>query len=194
MAGSRQNEAMPAGRWERLRAKKRPDRPAPASAPRSHGDEDGTVHLDDAAHDWWAKRDATTSYVHQEPTPKPGEPAPPRPKPKATSAVTDEPKRDTFSEYFSTESLFAHNQPGDTGPRAAPEDDLGPFSADDPYVVLGIPASASWEDITVAHRRLAKLHHPDRLLNATETDRHRSEQRMRDINIAYSELRRRRGK
>jgi hypothetical protein len=173
---------MPVGRWERLRAKKRPDEAAPKTAPEGNGDNDGTVHLDDAAHDWWAKRDATTSYVPHEPSTKPKPPP------------TEEPKRDTFSEYFSTESLFAHNQPNDTGPRAAPDDDLGPFSADDPYVVLGIPASASWEDITVAHRRLAKLHHPDRLLNATEADRHRSEQRMRDINIAYSELRRRRGK
>jgi hypothetical protein len=177
---------MPAGRWERLRSKKRPDDDAPKHAADGNGKQDGkdvgdgTVHLDDAVHDWWAKSDVQTGYV------------PPEPKPK--KPVADEPKRDTFSEYFSTESLFTHNQPNDPAPHSTPDDDLGPFSADDPYVVLGIPASASWEDITVAHRRLAKLHHPDRLLNATEDDRRRSEQRMRDINIAYSELRRRRGK
>ena len=45
-----------------------------------------------------------------------------------------------------------------------------------------------------AHRRLAKPHHPDRLLNATPEDRQRSEDRMRDINIAYAELKRRRNK
>ena len=182
---------MPAGRWERLRAKKRPDEPKSKGAPKDNGgDDDGTVHLDDAVHDWWAKSDAQTTYV-----PRPDQPPPPKKEEKKPPPAADTHKRDTFTDYFSTESLFIHNQwptAEDAGP--APEDTIGPFSADDPYVVLGIPSSATWDDITVAHRRLAKLHHPDHLLNATDDDRYRSEQRMRDINIAYSELRRRRGK
>ena len=98
-----------------------------------------------------------------------------------------EPERDkaVFDEYFSAESLFT---------TVGGEIDGEVFDRDDPYVVLGVAGSATWEQITLAHRRLAKLHHPDRLLHATAADREKSESRMREINVAYSELRRRRGK
>lgn len=94
-------------------------------------------------------------------------------------------KKSSFNDYYSTDSLFAS-----VGDEAV---DLGVLDPTDPYVVLGVPTSATWEQITSAHRRLAKLHHPDRLLNADPEDRARSEQRMAEINIAYGELRKRRG-
>jgi len=84
---------------------------------------------------------------------------------------------------------------------AAP-DDVGTAASEppdetdetDPYVVLGIPPTASWDEITGAHRRLAKEHHPDRLVDPTPEERERSDDRIRDLNIAYMELRRRKGR
>jgi DnaJ-domain-containing protein 1 len=168
--------------WEKLRSRKRDDDPD-AGGRDDDEKKDDNVHLDSDEQAWWAKRDVQQGYT-----------SPPK---KPPAQPSEPPKRDTFSEYFSTESLFDHNKPrgsgDDTGSSEA-DYDPGPFQADDPYVVLGVPSTASWEEIMSAHRRLAKLHHPDRLLHANEVDRHRSESRMRDINIAYSELRRRRGK
>ena len=97
--------------------------------------------------------------------------------------TTEEPKRTAFEEYFSTESLFNWTGGSDAV-----------FDETDPYVVLGLAPSATWEEISAAHRRLAKVHHPDRLLDATEEQREASNQRIRDLNIAYMELRRRKGR
>jgi DnaJ-domain-containing protein 1 len=178
-ARSGENGRMAQRPWERLRSRKRTDGNAPPPREPAKEKESPSVDLGGDEHAWWAQHDVETAYV----------------KPTKRRTTTEQPtKRDTFSEYFSTESLFTTDAPREKPSSEANDDDLGPFSADDPYVILGIPASASWDDITIAHRRLAKLHHPDRLLNATSADRTRSEQRMRDINIAYSELRRRRGK
>lgn len=60
--------------------------------------------------------------------------------------------------------------------------------SDDPYVVLGVAETASWPEITAAHRRLAKQHHPD------YTDEAGSHDAIRRLNIAYVELRHRRGR
>ena len=97
--------------------------------------------------------------------------------------VDDGTKRNTFEEYFSTESLFDWTGADDSI-----------FDATDPYVVLGLPPSASWEEISSAHRRLAKLHHPDRQIGTTDEERENSDRRIRELNIAYMELRRRKGR
>ena len=88
-----------------------------------------------------------------------------------------------FQQYFTRESLFDAPSLIDVG-----------VDPDDPYRVLGIPHSASWREITAAHRRLAKEHHPDRLVAATPQQRAISERYMRDANIAYMELRQRRAR
>ena len=168
-------------RWERLRRK---DRASPETAP-------GSKPADAESEQWW---DVTTPK--DEPTPA-GSPDAARPhaprtpeeireafRKKRRSEPTQEPQSAAFEDYYSTESLFEGDGPG------AP----GLFDPDDPYAVLGVAPTATWEQIMAAHRRLAKLHHPDRLLNATPEDRQRSEDRMRDINIAYAELKRRRNK
>lgn len=129
---------------------------------------DENVHIADE-HAWWAAREELDS--NKIPTGR------------TKKATEPEPKHSSFEEYFSTESLFDW-----TGAH----DDL--FDESDPYVVLGLPPTASWEDISAAHRRLAKLHHPDRLLDATQEQRDESNERIRDLNIAYMELRRRKGK
>ena len=97
------------------------------------------------------------------------------------ATVEDSARQRVFDEYYADESLFAA-----LDELARPQED--------PYVALGLDERASWDQITSAHRRLAKLHHPDRLSDPSSDARLRSEERIRKLNIAYTELRRRRGK
>jgi DnaJ-domain-containing protein 1 len=132
---------------------------------------DDNVRIETDEHAWWAAREEfdTNAVPHG------------RSKQKAES---EGPKHSSFEDYFSTESLFDWSG----------EDANGLFDEKDPYVVLGLPPSATWEVITAMHRKLAKQHHPDRLVSATDEDREASDERIRDLNIAYTELRRRKGK
>ena len=130
--------------------------------------EDDTVHIADE-HAWWATREEFDS--NKIPTGRTKKP------------VEDAPKHSSFEDYYSTESLFDWTGAQD-----------GLFDESDPYIVLGLPPSASWEEISAAHRRLAKLHHPDRLVNASVEERTAGDQRIRDLNVAYMELRRRKGR
>ncbi len=52
---------------------------------------------------------------------------------------------------------------------------------EDPYQVLGVPASASEEDIKRAYRVLARLHHPDQNPGRGDTD-------FKAATAAYEEL------
>jgi curved DNA-binding protein CbpA len=53
----------------------------------------------------------------------------------------------------------------------------------DPYAVLGVPSTASHEDVVTAYRAQARRHHPD---ISVERD---AERRMSEINAAWSILR-----
>ena len=53
----------------------------------------------------------------------------------------------------------------------------------DPYAVLGVPSTASQEDVAAAYRAQARRHHPD---VSVERD---AERRMAEINAAWSILR-----
>jgi curved DNA-binding protein CbpA len=55
----------------------------------------------------------------------------------------------------------------------------------DPYVVLGVRADASDEEIRSAYRRLVQLHHPDH--NNGSAD---SERRFEEVQDAYAQIRR----
>ena len=50
----------------------------------------------------------------------------------------------------------------------------------DPYQVLGVPSTASADEVKAAYRRLAKKYHPDVNHGSTE-----AEQKMKEINEAY---------
>jgi hypothetical protein len=93
------------------------------------------------------------------------------------------------SPFWEPESLFSYEQrpPDDIGWPAA--EGIGP----DPYEVLGLPLYATWDQIVSAHRHLAKQFHPDRFVGAPDEERAAAEERMRDVNQAYDELRRQRG-
>jgi hypothetical protein len=55
---------------------------------------------------------------------------------------------------------------------------------------LGVSKGAGIEEISAAYRKLARTHHPDKVANLEPEVREYSEQRMKEINAAYSELRR----
>src|SRR5829696_7535284 len=55
---------------------------------------------------------------------------------------------------------------------------------------LGVSKGAGIEEISAAYRRLAQTHHPDKVANLEPEVREYSEQRMKEINAAYSELKR----
>ena len=57
----------------------------------------------------------------------------------------------------------------------------------DPYKVLGIPSTATDDEVKQAYRRLAKRYHPD----ANPGDQN-AERRMQEINAAYDEIMNRR--
>ena len=80
----------------------------------------------------------------------------------------------------------------DPPPKAEPDDEpqpveLGPTRA---HQVLGVPLGASWQKVSQAYRKLALEHHPDRVAGMSLEDREYSEERMKEINAAYDELRR----
>ncbi|HZB09313.1 MAG TPA: J domain-containing protein, partial [Rubrobacter sp.] len=55
---------------------------------------------------------------------------------------------------------------------------------------LGVSKAAGLEEISAAYRNLAQTHHPDKVANLKPEVREYSEQRMKEINAAYSELKR----
>jgi len=55
---------------------------------------------------------------------------------------------------------------------------------------LGVAKGAGAEEISAAYRNLAQTHHPDKVANLKPEVREYSEQRMKEINAAYSELKR----
>ncbi|CAN5780801.1 hypothetical protein BH18ACT11_BH18ACT11_15330 [soil metagenome] len=55
---------------------------------------------------------------------------------------------------------------------------------------LGVAKGASAEEIIAAYRELARTHHPDKVASLETEVREYSEQRMKEINAAYAELKR----
>ena len=54
------------------------------------------------------------------------------------------------------------------------------------YSVLDLPEDATLEQIKVQFRRMARVFHPDRY--AESADKQFAESKMRDLNVAYTEL------
>src|SRR5215207_2589816 len=55
---------------------------------------------------------------------------------------------------------------------------------------LGVSNGAGAEEVSAAYRKLARTHHPDKVANLQPEVREYSEQRMKEINAAYAELKR----
>ena len=113
----------------------------------------------------------------------------------------DEPARSAvgdFASRYPTETLFVatpiDDEPLVEEPVAAEDRSRTTgdyyYDPEDAWAVLGLQPGASWKQISAAHRQLAMRHHPDRLLDATPEQRRASEDTMREVNVAYSVLRR----
>lgn len=56
------------------------------------------------------------------------------------------------------------------------------------YQVLGIPESASADEVRRAHRQLAQVLHPDRQAGSSAAEQSLAERRMREVNAAWTAL------
>lgn len=164
---------------------------------RREGDEAGadadedTVDLGAAEHAWWAQRPTEQAWT-------------PRPMP----PPEDTPPRDILAEHFGEDwrTSFGFDPPpaalsSGPSPEPEPEAEAAPppppgavRSGSDPYLVLGVPEAASWDEIVTAHRALARAHHPDVVAQRPAVERAAAEDRIRELNIAYQALRVRRGR
>jgi DnaJ-domain-containing protein 1 len=150
---------------------------------RSDGDKQGVadpefVSLSDEDHAWWAAREELERAWA--PAARPVDDG---------EGGDDKPHNlSEFQKKFSSESLFDWAEGTDTFTDGEPE---LPRAPDDPFGVLGVPSTATWDEVVAAHRQLAKQHHPDRLQEAGDDQRAESENTMRQVNAAYRELRER---
>ena len=84
----------------------------------------------------------------------------------------------SFESYFPTDSLFEE-------PSRAP---LSKALDQATYRVLGLDASATWDEVVAAHRELAKKYHPDRMIGATPAEVMDATERLMEISDAYAQL------
>jgi hypothetical protein len=150
-------------------------------------EDDDPVDLDDAEHAWWAQRDVSEVWTPREERPEPPEPP--------------KPERDVLADHFGADwrtSFGFDPPPAPLPPRPATDEPAAAEVVDqdgaDPYAVLEVDPSATWEEIVEAHRRMARRHHPDRLVGRPDDEVAAGEDRIRRINSAYAELRVRRGR
>ena len=78
---------------------------------------------------------------------------------------------------------------GQWGPRGGPTPDFSNRYRS-PHEVLGVDRGASAEEISSAYRKLVQQYHPDRVADLGPELREVAEQRMKEINAAYEELKR----
>jgi hypothetical protein len=60
-----------------------------------------------------------------------------------------------------------------------------------PYEILGVTPNASEAEITAAYRKMAQMYHPDKVAGLAPEFREIANRRMKEINAAYEELKRR---
>ncbi|MFL6204398.1 MAG: DnaJ family molecular chaperone [Acidimicrobiales bacterium] len=162
--------------WSRKRDK------ADGSADGPAGEPAESVNLDDDEHAWWAQTDVDAAWTPREPA---------RPEPGATSTGD----RDILAEHFGDDwrTSFLYTPPSDEEVEEERRREQQRLDDQDPYKVLEVREDATWDEIVAAHRHQARVHHPDRLVDVSDDERARGEERIRVINQAYQELRVRRG-
>lgn len=65
-----------------------------------------------------------------------------------------------------------------------------PMNDQSAYKILELHSNASKEEITSAYRKLVKQYHPDKVATLAPEFREVAEQRMKEINAAYAQLKR----
>jgi hypothetical protein len=137
-----------------------------------------TVKLDDDQHAWWTQAEVENVW-----------------KPRDRTRKEPEKERDILAEHFGDDwrTNFLYTGPTEAELEEERRREQQALDDQDPYKVLQVSEDASWDDIVVAHRHMARVHHPDRLFGQSEEEKRESEERIRVINQAYQELRVRRG-
>ncbi len=163
--------------WSRKRRRGTDPEPARDTSAPSEG-----ANLDDADHAWWAQTDVERVW-----TPKDR---------RAGQEPEEEKEKDILAEHFGEDwrTSFGFTPPTEEELAAAEALEQQALADRDPYQVLEVEPTATWEEIVAAHRHQARQHHPDRLFGQSDLEKEQSEDRIRVINAAYQELRVRRGK
>ncbi len=105
---------------------------------------------------------------------------------------TQKKKREAFQKYYQYQRNAHENDRNKSNNEKGPyvHTDSGEFSnVWDPYKILGIDRSASQEDIKRAYRSLAGKYHPDKVEHLGEEFKALAENRFKDIQRAWDELR-----
>ncbi len=58
----------------------------------------------------------------------------------------------------------------------------------DPYRVLGVPPTASEEEIKKAYRKLSRMYHPDSNMNKSEYEKKQAEEKFKEVQTAYEDI------
>ena len=143
------------------------------------------VDLSDGDHAWWANSRVqhTPTFTSEEPAATVGAPTP----------ADGEPW--VYTDIFAADVDGAIDRElGATGEETAQggadaRNLAEVFVEESAYRTLGLDPGAAWEDVVLAHRRMAKRFHPDRLIHAEDHERAEGEQKMIDANAAYETLR-----
>jgi DnaJ-domain-containing protein 1 len=77
-------------------------------------------------------------------------------------------------------------------PRAEAPEPKAPRGARPPHEVLGVEEDATLEEVQASYRKLAAAYHPDKLASSAAELRAIAEERLREINAAYSTMKRER--
>ncbi len=130
-----------------------------------------SVRLDAEDNAWWSQTEVERVWT-----------------PKVRGRPDEEPPRDILAEHFGDDWRTNFLSPPTEEELAAERSD-----EQDPYRVLHVDPTATWDEIVAAHRHQARVHHPDRLFGQSAEEKADGEDRIRIINAAYQELRVRRG-
>ncbi|MEO6317894.1 MAG: J domain-containing protein, partial [Acidimicrobiales bacterium] len=159
--------------WSRKRNEEAPE-PAPTPAPSAED-----VRLDGDDHAWWSQTDVNQAWT-----------------PRARQPVEATEEREILAEHFGDDwrMSFGFTPPSEDELTAEADREQQARDDEDPYKVLQVDPSSTWDEIVAAHRHQARVHHPDRLFGQSEEAKEKGEDRIRIINAAYQELRVRRSK
>ena len=104
---------------------------------------------------------------------------------------TQKKKREAFQKYYRNDRADHNNQhsreSGQNDSHTRTTEFAGGWN---PHKILGIEPGASQEDIKQAYRRLAGKHHPDKVEHLGDEFKALAEERFKDIQKAYDELKR----
>jgi hypothetical protein len=86
--------------------------------------------------------------------------------------------------------VASSGQPGDQyrESRSRPQNDGEATQPKTPYEILGVPPTASREEIRSAYRKLVNQYHPDKVTHLGQEFQELAERRFKEIQAAYQQL------